>query len=125
MAFNRKAHLISNIQAIKIAFDLEKSKRQATEEEIKCLKIYSGFGGIKCILNPLDRPETWSNSDKELYPYVKELIRIIEENVGPNKLKAYYDSLKTAFLAVFIRQVKLPIPLHYNLKMQESLQIHF
>ncbi|MDR1552602.1 MAG: hypothetical protein LBS69_03945, partial [Prevotellaceae bacterium] len=52
MAYNKKAHLQTNIEAIRIAFALDKEKRRATEVERSVLQQYSGFGGIKCILNP-------------------------------------------------------------------------
>jgi hypothetical protein len=50
MAYNKKQHLADNIEALRIAFtqkpeDIIFSQRQA-------LKKYSGFGGLKCVLNP-------------------------------------------------------------------------
>ena len=56
MAFNKRAHLRDNIDAIKTAFLLEKENRTATPEERAVLENYSGFGGIKAVLNPVGHP---------------------------------------------------------------------
>ena len=57
MSYNKKTHLRQNIDAIKLAFLLDKENRNATQDEKKILSAYSGFGGIKAILNPADKPE--------------------------------------------------------------------
>ena len=54
-AYNKKAHLRANIEAIKVAFTLDKEKRAATAEEQEVLRDYTGFGGLKCILSPADK----------------------------------------------------------------------
>ncbi len=46
-SYNKKAHLRANIEAIKVAFTLERERRVATPEEISIIKEYSGFGGLK------------------------------------------------------------------------------
>lgn len=51
MAFNRKAKLLDNIEAIRTVFTLEKGGRAATPEEREILSRYCGFGGLKFILN--------------------------------------------------------------------------
>lgn len=50
MGFNKKAHLRANIEAIKLAFVLDKEQRTATTVEREVLSAYSGFGALKCIL---------------------------------------------------------------------------
>lgn len=45
------------IDTIKLALRLDKEQRKATPEEQEILAKYSGFGGIKAILNPVDKPE--------------------------------------------------------------------
>lgn len=52
MAYNKKAHLRDNIEAIRLMFRLEKEQRTATPEEAGILAAYSGFGGIKAVLSP-------------------------------------------------------------------------
>ena len=46
MAFNRKAKLRDNIEAIRTAFELGKAGRAATPEERERLARYCGFGGL-------------------------------------------------------------------------------
>ena len=76
MAFNKKIHLRNNIEAIRIAFDLDREGRTPTPSERETLEAYSGFGGIKAVLNPADKPEDvqhWTKTDSELFPLVTEL----------------------------------------------------
>ena len=76
MAYNKKAHLKDNIEAIKLAFALEREGRTATPEEQAVLRAYSGFGGIKAVLNPassLADVARWTKSDRELFPLVSQL----------------------------------------------------
>ncbi|MDX8577424.1 hypothetical protein OZ662_18595, partial [Elizabethkingia sp. HX WYD] len=53
MGFSKKQHLQQNIDALRIAFKLEKEKRQATVGERLSMMRYSGFGGLKFVLNPI------------------------------------------------------------------------
>jgi N12 class adenine-specific DNA methylase len=105
MSYNKKAHLRQNIDAIKLALRLDKDKRQATQEERDILAKYSGFGGIKAILNPADKPEDierWSKSETELFPLVKELHEVLRENSEtPEQYKRYVNSLKSSILTAF------------------------
>ncbi|GHT08925.1 hypothetical protein AGMMS49525_18030 [Bacteroidia bacterium] len=76
MSYNKKAHLQTNIEAIKIAFALDREARKATGEERAILQQYSGFGGIKCILNPTQTEkdkEYWTKSELDLFPLVADL----------------------------------------------------
>lgn len=94
-----------NIDAIKLALKLDKEKRQATPQEREILSLYSGFGGIKAILNPADKPEDigrWSKSEVELFPLVQELHEVLRENAEtPEEYKRYISSLKTSILTAF------------------------
>jgi hypothetical protein len=53
MGFSKKQHLQQNIDALRIAFKLEKEKRQATVGERLIMMQYCGFGGLKFVLNPI------------------------------------------------------------------------
>jgi hypothetical protein len=105
MAFNKKAHLRENIEAIRIAFELDKEKRQPTHREWETLAAYSGFGGIKAVLNPADKPEDiqhWTKTDSELFPLVTELHEILRngsENTA--EYNRYVSSLKNSVLTAF------------------------
>ena len=54
MGFSKKQHLQQNIDALRIAFTLEKEKRHATVGERLLMMQYSGFGGLKFVLNTVE-----------------------------------------------------------------------
>ena len=105
MAFNRKAKLRDNIEAIRTAFELDGARRAATPEERERLARYCGFGGLKCILNPaadLTDAVQWAKSDLELFSMTAELHRLIREHsTSDNEYKRYIDSLKSSVLTAF------------------------
>ncbi|PXV56878.1 helicase-like protein [Dysgonomonas alginatilytica] len=105
MSYNKKAHLRANIEAIKIAFVLDKEKRPATEEEQGVLKRYSGFGGLKCVLSPansLSDTAQWAKSELELFPMVAELHRVIRDNTSSEQeYRQYMGSIKNSVLTAF------------------------
>ena len=105
MAFNRKAKLRDNIEALRTVFELEKQGRAATPEEKEILSRYCGFGGLKFILNPagsiMDSVH-WAKSDRELFPMTVELHRLIRDNSADEiKYKRYMDSIKSSVLTAF------------------------
>ncbi|MDR1129425.1 MAG: hypothetical protein LBK96_00395 [Prevotellaceae bacterium] len=84
MSYNKRAHLQTNIEAVRIAFTLDREKRRATEAEQAVLRQYSGFGGLKCILNPAQAESDrayWTKSESDLFPTVSELHGLIRENL--------------------------------------------
>ncbi|EKU88730.1 N-6 DNA methylase [Bacteroides oleiciplenus] len=105
MAFNRKAKLRDNIEAIRTAFALEKAGRAAAPAEREVLERYCGFGGLKCILNPageLTDAVHWAKSDLDLFPLTVELHRLIRENSRDEReYKDYVSSLKSSVLTAF------------------------
>jgi N12 class adenine-specific DNA methylase len=105
MSYNKRTHLRQNIDAITLALKLDKEHREATPEEREILAAYSGFGGIKAILSPADKPEDierWSKSEAELFPLVQELHEVLRENSPtPEVYKRYVSSLKNSILTAF------------------------
>ena len=100
MAFNKRIHLRDNIEAIKVAFLLDRENRTATPGERAILEKYAGFGGIKAILNPAGHPG--AKSDLELMELVEELHEVLQENTKDEKqYKRYLDSLKNSVLTAF------------------------
>ena len=100
MAYNIKHHLQINIKAIALAFDLELNSRTPNASEIALLRSYSGFGGIKCILNDIDNKNGWVKSDLPLYDDVLQLHNVIKEYKG-SEYKDYLASLKSSVLTSF------------------------
>src|SRR5665648_59794 len=81
MSFNKEKHLRANIETIKLVFQLENGKRSPTIEEQEALKQYSGFGALKCILNPAESLSDiayWPNSEVGLFPLVTELHDVLK-----------------------------------------------
>ncbi|MDP2335925.1 MAG: N-6 DNA methylase, partial [Bacteroidota bacterium] len=105
MAFNKRTHLRDNIDAIKTTFLLEKENRTATPEERAVLENYSGFGGIKAVLNPVGHPgdeRHWTKSDLDLFPLISELHEVLREGAGDQtQYKRYVSSLKNSILTAF------------------------
>ncbi|WP_050708404.1 hypothetical protein [Dysgonomonas sp. HGC4] len=105
MAYNRKAHLRHYIEAIRIAFAFDKEKRQATDDEKIKQAIYSGFGGIKAVLNPAAKPEDithWKTSEHDLFPLVTELHQVLRDGTKDDaEYKRYVSSLKNSVLTAF------------------------
>lgn len=105
MAYNKKAHLRDNIEAIRIAFALDREKRQATDAEKEKLAAYSGFGGIKAVLNPAAKPEDivhWKTSEHDLFPLVTELHQVLRNGAKDDaEYKRYVSSLKNSALTAF------------------------
>ena len=100
-AFNKKAHLRQNIDAIKVAFTLERENRPPTYHEKTILQSYSGFGAIKEVLDPLPASDNKVNANP-LTPLLEELNTIIRENTPDEKehkrcMSGIKDSVLTAF----------------------------
>ncbi len=104
-SYNKREHLKANIEAIKVAFALDKENRPATAEELEIIKGYTGFGALKCILKPartLSDVALWNKSELDMFPLVTELHNVIRENSQDEKeYKAYISSLKNSVLTAF------------------------
>ncbi|ANF53280.1 hypothetical protein A0O34_21905 (plasmid) [Chryseobacterium glaciei] len=83
MGFNKKEHLRQNIDALKVVFQLEREKRPATQREQKLLLEYSGFGGLKFILNPVENEidvNHWRKTEHDLFPLTQQLHQLLKSN---------------------------------------------
>jgi hypothetical protein len=120
MSYNKKAHLQTNIEAIRIAFALDRGKRRATGEELAILQQYSGFGGLKCILNPAEKESDkgyWTKSEVDLFPMVTDLHKLIRENSkDEQEYKRYFGSLKSSILTAFYTPPEVIKSLSQSLK---------
>lgn len=63
MAYNKRQHLADNIAALELIF--MRPEFCLTEEGRKVLNGYSGFGGLKCILNPAEKTRTLKMSGRQ------------------------------------------------------------
>ncbi|MCW2259752.1 MULTISPECIES: N-6 DNA methylase [Sphingobacterium] len=105
MGFSKKQHLQLNIDALRIAFKLEKEKRQATVGERLLMMLYSGFGGLKFVLNPIENEidiNNWRKTEHDLFPLTQELHTLLKENSEDDKqYRRYVDSMKSSVLTAF------------------------
>ena len=109
MAYNKKQKLQDNIAAIRTVLQLEKEGRTATEAEREVLKKYSGFGGLKFVLNDVDVDnidnrdiESWKKSDRKYYNQTRELYETIREGARDEKeAKELTDSIKRSVNTAF------------------------
>jgi N12 class adenine-specific DNA methylase len=105
MGFSKKQHLQQNINALRIAFKLEKEKRQATVGERLLMMQYSGFGGLKFVLNPIANEidiNNWRKTEHDLFPITQELHQLLKENSEDEKqYRRYVDSMKSSVLTAF------------------------
>lgn len=62
MAYNRRQHLADNIAALELIF--MRPEFSLTEQGRKVLNGYSGFGGLKCILNPAEKDTDIENEGR-------------------------------------------------------------
>ena len=88
MSYNKLKSLVANVEAIETAMKIQVQGRQATAEEKEILSRYSGFGGIKEVLNiGTDKPI--GGDMQEPIQRLQELINayphlIVKERLNPN-----------------------------------------
>lgn len=100
MGYDKLTSLMANVEAIETAVNIYVQGRTATTDEKEILSRYSGFGGIKEVLNigtdnpvtdnmaePLNRLEkalrTWTGEDETMY-------RTLVESIKASVLTAFY-----------------------------------
>ena len=105
MAYNKKAHLRDNIEAIRLMFRLEKEQRTATPEEAGILAAYSGFGGIKAVLSPFGKLTDilrWTQADRELFPLITELHNVLRDGAADEReYRRLVESVKASTFTAF------------------------
>ena len=95
MSYNKLKSLVANVEAIATAMKIRIDDRQATDEEKEVLSRYSGFGGIKDVLNigtehtvSDDVAETAESMDslvssvRDLETQMQELKKQIQQHIG-------------------------------------------
>lgn len=110
MAYNKKEALKANIDAIRTALILHREARLANEQEKLMLSGYTGFGGLKCVLD--QRPvEEWPQSEKELFPLVEKLRLTIKAYTSDKEEKEIFRSIRSSVLTAFYTPNKIIEPL--------------
>jgi N12 class adenine-specific DNA methylase len=105
MGFGKRDHLRWNIEALQIAFKLEKEKRKASVGERLLLMQYRGFGGLKFVLNPVEDEidiNNWRKNDHVFFPLTRELHQLLKGNSTDDKAyRRYVDSMRSSVLSAF------------------------
>lgn len=105
MGFKKKQHLQQNINALRIAFKIEKENLQATVGERLLTMQYSGFGGLKFVLKPVEKEidiNDWRKTKHDLFPLTQELHQLLKENaIDEKQYRRYVDSMKNSILKAF------------------------
>ena len=105
MSYNIKQKLQDNIDAVRTMFRLVEEYRISEPPEREVLSKYSGFGGIKCILNYTKGSSDisqWAKADQRLYPLAMELFDLIREKTSnENECNEFISSLKSSVLTAF------------------------
>ncbi|MBD8082802.1 N-6 DNA methylase [Chryseobacterium caseinilyticum] len=105
MGFNKHRHLEDNLEALRLVFSLEKEKRRATASEVEVLKRYSGFGGLKFVLNSAttkDAERYWTKSELPFLPLTKNLHQLLQEySTSEKEYIRLVDSLRNSVLTAF------------------------
>ena len=100
MAYNKLKALNANIEAIETAMRIKTQELKPTEADKKTLSQYSGFGGIKEVLNICtDKP-----MPDEMYEQMQNLQRIIAEYPGfadESMQTSVIEGIKASVLTAF------------------------
>lgn len=104
MAYNKRQKLSDNIAALRVAFAAA-GGQQVSEEHRELLKRFSGFGGLKFILNPCDKEEDksrWTQSDQPYFDATRELFQLIRDNTKDEaEYLKYVRSVRSSILSAF------------------------
>ena len=93
---------MANITAIDIAFRLRKEGRTATPLEMKQLRDYSGFGGIRQVLKDPSKPGEWKKNEQDMRDAVQLLHDTIRNHVpDTQEYNRIMDALKQSSMTAF------------------------
>lgn len=99
MNYNKLQSLEANTAAIKTAFQVHSEKRPATAAEREALSLYSGFGGIKEVLD-LGTDKPMPDTMRQALDRLSSVLQTISQ--GNEKLyKELADSIKASVLTAF------------------------
>ena len=112
MEYNSQQKLKDNIAAIGIALKW-KQGQLLLPEQVKALKRYAGFGGLKAVLYPNASKEEWiklkaSKEDLRLYPDIIELHKSLQQHLNEADYKQAIDSIKNSILTAFYTPETIP-----------------
>ncbi len=99
MNYNKLKSLVANVEAIETAMKIHGQGRTATSEEKEVLARYSGFGGIKEVLNiGTDKPVP--DELAEPLARLQEVLRVVADD-EENTYRSLLESIKASVLTAF------------------------
>jgi len=117
MAYNSLHKLKANIAAIEVALKWRDGKI-ISDDDLSILKSYSGFGGIKAILFPLQPLEKWqadngiSESDMRLHSDIMRLHELLTANFQQKEYDIIVSSIRNSVLTSFYTPEVVPSTLY-------------
>lgn len=124
MVYNTSIKLKDNIEAIRITLEY-KSGEKLKQGELEKLKLFSGWGGIKCVLYDPYKDEEWataSKSDVQLRTKVKELHDLLKWHLAGKEYKEVVESMKNSILSSFYTPNIIPKTIYSVLQKYMSVE---
>lgn len=106
MAYNHRAHLAANLEALRLAFLVDQRSKsgnpvELTAEERNTLAAYSGFGALKSVLLPVENDTLWTTAlDNQLRPGVQQLHKLLAEAAG-DRAEDFLSGIRNNVLSGF------------------------
>lgn len=112
MAYNHRAHLAANLEALRIAFLVEERMKagnpvELSTQERTILNGYSGFGALKSVLLPVQNDSLWTTAlDNQLRPGVQQLHELLAEAAG-DRSENFLSGIRNNVLSGFYTPPKI------------------
>lgn len=124
MILNKK--LFKNVEAIKLAINLERNEKKPNENEKKILNAFSGWGGLNALLYPIETYwkdlEGISKNDLKLEDDIKKFYVFLKDNFKENH-HDIWNSIRESVLTSFYTPYEVPNLLFDTLKKEnETIQ---
>ncbi|CCH57607.1 putative DNA methylase (plasmid) [Fibrisoma limi BUZ 3] len=106
MAYNHRAHLAANLEALRLAFEIDQHTKaggpvELTPEERTTLFAYSGFGALKSVLIPVQDDKLWTTTlDNQLRPGVQQLHELLTQAAG-DRAEEFLSGIRNNVLSGF------------------------
>ena len=106
MAYNHHAHLVANLEALRLAFTIDQRNKAGsnvdlTDEERAILSAFSGFGALKSVLLPIGDDSLWKTGlDTQLRPGIEQLHALLTQSAG-DRAEEFLSGIRNSVLSGF------------------------
>ena len=105
MGFSKSNISNRTLMPCELLLNWKRRNGQTTVGERLLMMQYSGFGGLKFVLNPIANEidiNNWRKTEHDLFPITQELHQLLKENSEDEKqYRRYVDSMKSSVLTAF------------------------